>query len=128
MNHYTSRVVYPTPPENIDPSSVSIFTDSDVTEYVDPKWYAGASSWLKVVPYGLRRLTSYLHQIYKKPIYITENGFSDFLGNVDDLQRVYYYKHYINQLLKSVNEDGSDIRGYFAWSLMDNFEWAMGYS
>ncbi len=33
-------------------------------------------------------------------IYITENGFSDRLGNLDDLQRIYYYKHYLNQLLK----------------------------
>ena len=34
------------------------------------------------------------------PIYITENGFSDLIGNLDDLHREYYYKHYINQLLK----------------------------
>ena len=114
--------------EEIIPSVVSWFTDADVTEYVDPKWYSGASSWLKVVPFGLRRLTSYLHETYKKPIYITENGFSDFIGNIDDMQRIYYYKHYINQLLKSVKEDNADVRGYFAWSLLDNFEWAKGYS
>ena len=34
------------------------------------------------------------------PIYITENGFSDYQGNLDDQQRIYYYKHYLNQLLK----------------------------
>jgi len=62
------------------------------------------------------------------PIYVTENGFSDFIGNTDDLQRIYYYKHYINQLLKAVKLDGVDVRGYYAWSLMDNFEWAKGYS
>ena len=33
-------------------------------------------------------------------MYVTENGFSDFLGNTDDLMRIYYYKHYINELLK----------------------------
>ena len=38
---------------------------------------------------------------YNDPeIYVTENGFSDFLGNLDDLTRIYYYKHYINELLK----------------------------
>ena len=37
------------------------------------------------------------------PIYITENGFSDLIGNLDDLHREYYYKHYINQLLKGLS-------------------------
>ena len=104
------------------------FTFTEVTEYVDPKWYSAASTWLKVVPFGLRRLVDYLGQTYKKPIYVTENGFSDFIGNIDDLQRIYYYKHYINQLLKAIKLDGADVRGYFAWSLLDNFEWAKGYT
>ena len=77
---------------------------------------------------GLRRLVDYLGHTYKKPIYVTENGFSDFIGNIDDLQRIYYYKHYINQLLKAVKLDGADVQGYFAWSLLDNFEWSRGYS
>ena len=94
----------------------------------DPKWYSSASSWLKVAPFGLRRIVNWLQETYKKPIYVTENGFSDFIGNTDDLQRIYYYKHYINQLLKAVKIDGVDVRGYYAWSLMDNFEWARGYS
>lgn len=61
-----------------------------------------ASSWLKVAPFGLRRLMNWARQEYgdQWPIYITENGFSDYQGNLDDLHRVYYYKHYINQLLK----------------------------
>ena len=128
LNHYTTRLVYPTPANEIDPRVISWQTDSDVTEYVDPKWYSAASTWLNVVPFGLRRLVDYLSQTYKKPIYVTENGFSDFIGNTDDLQRIYYYKHYINQLLKAVKFDGADVRGYFAWSLLDNFEWASGYS
>ncbi len=121
-------MVYPTPESDIDASKVSWFTDADVTEFSDPKWYGGASSWLKVVPVGLRNLVTYLHETYKMPIIVTENGFSDFQGNVDDMQRIYYYKHYINQLLKAIKLDGADVRGYFAWSLMDNFEWARGYS
>ena len=79
--------------------------------------YAAASSWLKVTPFGFRRMLKWLSQ-YGKPIIVTENGFSDFLGNSDDMQRIYYYKHYINQMLKAIRIDGVDVDGYFAWSLM----------
>ena len=79
--------------------------------------YAAASSWLKVTPFGFRRMLKWLSQ-YGKPIIVTENGFSDFLGNLDDMQRIYYYKHYINQMLKAIRIDGVDVDGYFAWSLM----------
>ena len=121
-------MAYPTPNDDIDPSSISWASDSDVTDFKDPKWYSAASSWLKVAPFGLRRLVNWLQTNYKMPIYVTENGFSDYVGNIDDLQRIYYYKHYINQLLKAVKIDGVDVRGYYAWSLMDNFEWARGYT
>ena len=105
---------------------------------------------LKVTPWGIRRALNWASAEYGHPdIYVTENGFSDKLGNLDDLQRwekllssfvnifflhfftiyrVYYYKHYTNQILKSILEDGLSVRGYYAWSLMDNFEWGNGYT
>ncbi|CAG0918060.1 unnamed protein product [Notodromas monacha] len=126
INHYTSGIVY----ENINSiNDVSFFADSDVAGFTDPTWYSSGSSWLKVVPFGLRVLMNYVKNEYDNvPVYITESGFSDKAGNTDDLGRIYYYKHYINNLLKAVNLDGCNVKGYTAWSLMDNFEWARGYS
>ena len=72
--------------------------DDDVVEYQDERWYSSGSSWLKVTPWGLRAVVGWVHQHYPAiPIYITENGVSDRLGNTDDLHRIYVYKHYINQ-------------------------------
>jgi beta-glucosidase len=57
-----------------------------------------------------------------KPIIVTENGIAD----VKDTLRAKWIKEYLSQLRRALN-DGMDIRGYFYWSLMDNYEWAEGY-
>lgn len=69
---------------------------------------------------------------YKLPYYITENGMSahdvvSLDGEVHDPNRIDYMHRYLLGL-KKANDEGYDIRGYFAWSLMDNFEWSYGYS
>jgi len=126
INLYTSSLVYP---EDLGTDEVSYFTDSDVVSYQDVNWYGSGSSWLKVTPWGIRSLVNWVAKTYGEvPLYITENGTSDRLGNTDDLARIYVYKHYINQLLRAVLEDGVNLQGYFAWSLLDNFEWARGYT
>jgi beta-glucosidase len=61
---------------------------------------------------------------YKKPIYITENGMP--CDEIDDTQRQNYLKDVFVQLQNALGE-GIDLRGYFYWSLLDNFEWASGY-
>jgi beta-glucosidase/6-phospho-beta-glucosidase/beta-galactosidase len=47
---------------------------------------------------------------------------------LDDSGRMDYYKSYINEVMKAVVLDKSDVRAYTAWSLMDNFEWGLGYT
>ena len=68
---------------------------------------------------------------YGLPIYITENGMSgtDWVavdGRVHDPQRIDYTTRYLRELARAI-DDGVDVRGYFHWSVMDNFEWAEGY-
>lgn len=67
---------------------------------------------------------------YNKPIIVTENGaaFKDAVknGRVHDKQRVEFFKAYLSNVLKAKNQ-GVNIRGYFVWSFLDNFEWAEGY-
>ncbi len=67
---------------------------------------------------------------YKIPLVVTENGtcLNDKLqnGHVHDENRIAFFKEYLRNLLKA-KQDGVDIRGYFVWSLTDNFEWDKGY-
>jgi beta-glucosidase/6-phospho-beta-glucosidase/beta-galactosidase len=75
-------------------------------------------------------LTAWITKEYNRPpIYITENGSADrAIDGVNDEQRVRYFRDYINQLLKAVKFDNADVNAYTAWSLMDNYEWAAGYT
>jgi len=56
------------------------------------------------------------------PIYVTENGIADF----QDDRRKHYSRRYLYALSRAIST-GSDVRGYYYWSLLDNFEWAEGY-
>jgi beta-glucosidase len=91
------------------------------------------SPWLHVGPEALYWSPKLAAQIWNlKEIYITENGASstDVLtpdGHVYDTDRVMYLRNYLTQLHRAVSE-GVPVRGYFCWSLMDNYEWADGYA
>ena len=93
-----------------------------------------ASSWLYSAPWGLRKLLSWVARRYDNPpLYVTENGWStpgdeDVATAVHDPGRLYFYANYTSEMRRAIYEDGVDVRGYFAWSLMDNFEWERGYS
>lgn len=87
----------------------------------------------EVYPAGLHDLLGRLHFDYRFPaLYITENGaaYRDRIGDsgqVEDLLRIKYLKEHLMAAAQAIAA-GVPLRGYFAWSLMDNFEWAHGYS
>ena len=99
-----------------------------------PKSYPHMMSpWLHVGPEALYWSPKLAAQLWNlKEIYITENGASstDILtpeGHVYDSDRVMYLRNYLTQLHRAVSE-GVPVRGYFLWSLLDNYEWADGYA
>ena len=87
----------------------------------------------EIYPKGLTYVINKLKKNYSRmiPIYITENGMahSDSLeqGRVDDQERVSFYAKHLLQIKKLLIK-GAPIKGFFAWSLLDNFEWSYGYS
>ena len=85
----------------------------------------------EVWPSGLYQMILRVHRDYGLPIYITENGcaYPDEVSadGVHDPDRVSFYDGYIGQVGRAI-EEGADVRGYYAWSLMDNFEWTFGMS
>ena len=91
-----------------------------------------AIGW-EVWPASMHRVLRRVDQDYDHPVmYITENGCAESTGptadgGVHDLDRVDYLAGQVGQVARAIDA-GCDVRGYFAWSLLDNFEWAEGYS
>lgn len=110
-----------------DPNNVYISADK------------GASGWIYGYPNGIREILAYMKSRYEKPdkslpIYITENGIDDH----DDLsgtcwkafwdkKRVSYLHDHLSCVLAAKQHDKVDVKGYFVWSLLDNFEWNQGF-
>jgi beta-glucosidase/6-phospho-beta-glucosidase/beta-galactosidase len=74
-------------------------------------------------PEGLYNVLKYVHERYSVPLFVTENGTAD---AADGNRQAYLVSHM--NMVERLIEDGIDIKGYLHWSLVDNFEWASGYS
>ena len=72
---------------------------------------------------GLEKILAYLRRKFRKPVYITEHG----AASADEQFRERDLRENLTALHRSI-EAGSDVRGFFYWSLMDNFEWQFGYT
>jgi beta-glucosidase len=100
-------------------------------EQVDMGYQKTDIGW-NIYPEGFYKLLTYVTEQYGQvPIYITENGscYNDepVDGRVKDEGRISYLKQHLTSLKRSM-DSGVNIKGYITWSLMDNFEWAEGYS
>ncbi|XP_023948571.2 myrosinase 1-like [Bicyclus anynana] len=128
LNHYTTNQIYrnaSVPQFNVP----SIEDDLGVGSYTPIEWQLSETSKTKYVAWGFTKLLNRIKDAYKNPpVFITENGIGtrDGMNLIDD-DRVTYYRGYLDALLDAL-EDGCDVRGYTAWSLMDNFEWTDGYT
>ncbi|XP_045820520.1 beta-glucosidase 24-like isoform X2 [Trifolium pratense] len=94
-----------------------------------------ASDWLYVCPRGIRDILLYTKKKYNNPsIYITENGINEYEDPIlsveesliDSFRIDYHYRHLF--YLRSAIREGANVKGYYVWSLFDNFEWSSGYS
>jgi beta-glucosidase len=85
-----------------------------------------------IVPGAFRDTLLDLHARFRLPIYVLENGTAaddkiDDAGQIQDDSRIAYLKAYTEAMQQAIAA-GADVRGYFVWSLLDNFEWGSGYS
>jgi beta-glucosidase len=120
INYYTRAVCRYNPKSFLKCENVKIET-SQYTEMGS-----------EIYPDGLYKLLHSIKDKYNNPkIYITENGMADkdelIDGKIDDHKRINYLNDHIQISLKAMRE-GVNLKGYFIWSLMDNFEWAFGFS
>ena len=152
LNHYTSMYYSSAP---LDPSmGWEGDQGTSSTPYNldgQPIGPRGDSTWLYIVPWGIQKVLEFNHNRYKdidftqiKPsnavnpssfqFIITENGVSVLNEDtmslseiLNDTVRIDYYQNYLHHVYMAIVEGGVDVRGYFAWSLLDNFEWNMAF-
>jgi beta-glucosidase len=120
LNYYSRRVLHD--PAGGEGPVLHVRDETNVT----------ARDW-EIYPQGLYDLLTWLHTDYPQipEIYITENGMArrdrvNQDGGVHDPERIAFLRQHLEMALKAL-EAGVPLKGYFVWSLMDNFEWAFGY-
>ncbi|PQM39904.1 beta-glucosidase 12 isoform X2 [Prunus yedoensis var. nudiflora] len=97
--------------------------------------YEGASEWLNVYPRGIQDLLLYTRKKYHSPIiYITENGVDELndptlslAEALNDTHRIDYYNRHLHYVQSSI-DNGVKVKGFFPWTLLDDFEWNSGFS
>jgi beta-glucosidase len=123
VNYYTRSVV------RDDPKALPVRAAS-----VRQPQHAHTETGWELYPDGLTDTLVWITERYGRiPLYVTENGAAFYDpphaidGEVRDPLRVWYYREHLRAARRAI-ERGVDLRGYYAWSLLDNFEWSLGYA
>ncbi|OAY30227.1 beta-glucosidase 12 [Manihot esculenta] len=137
LNYYTANYAAHAPSSNAIQLSYLTDARAKLSTYRNgiPIGPQAASDWLHVYPRGIKDILLYTKKKYKNPlIYITENGVDEYNNDkltleeaLKDTMRVDFYFRHLS-FLKTAIKEGVNVKGYFAWSLLDNYEWEMGYS
>ena len=135
LNHYSTAFASAEPvPGGLDSvcGNGGMSNDSEVYLSHHPDWEKTDLQW-SVVPWGFRKMLNWIADRYPGlPLYVTENGCAvaepDVTTAKNDEFRCHFMSGYIDAMKEAILVDGNDVRGYFVWSLIDNFEWAFGYS
>ncbi|CAA2961817.1 beta-glucosidase-like [Olea europaea subsp. europaea] len=137
INYYTANYashepLKPGSPPDYNTDRLGRYTTERDGKPIGPK---AGSDWLYIVPSGIYKLMLYMKNTYNNPIiYITENGVDEKNDNTltvadackDETRIKYHHDHLV--YLKKAMDQGANVRGYFIWSMFDNFEWGAGYS
>lgn len=126
LNHYSTYLVTP---KRDGWKKPSLLNDLGVNQ-TSPSWLpvSPALPWLTIAPQGLRRQLNYIKQVYGNwNILITENGYGD-TGELNDENRMIYHGTYLTELMRAMCLDHVSVLGYTVWSLIDNFQWRVGYT
>jgi hypothetical protein len=128
LNYYSSLIA--SAPDS-EANFGGYWVDMDVNFSKDPRWELNDMGW-PIVPDGLREMVVWIKKRYSDPIiYITENGSAEpeetlEMAKSDEKRRTYIQDH-LAAGAEAIRQTGALLKGYFAWSLLDNFEWQFGY-
>lgn len=138
INHYTTTIIAHQGFKKFDSDKGNLIMPFSQMHYRQNGMFIGfqgAPEWLYAVPWGLTKSLLYVKQRYNNPeVYITENGFSSMGENhlprhlaLQDASRVEYFRTYIDAMQDAIAA-GVNVKGYVAWTLTDNWEWAVGFT
>ncbi|ESW19738.1 hypothetical protein PHAVU_006G151300 [Phaseolus vulgaris] len=139
VNHYTSYFVKDCIHSECEPGLGSTRTEGYALTWAHINGMTigkpTSLEWLFIYPEGLEKIVTYIKERFNNiPIYLTENGVGGKENAnmttkeiINDVDRIDYLRAYLDSLARAIRK-GADVRGYFLWSLLDNFEWTDGSS